>query len=379
MSSNPDSLFDSTYPHAEVVVQACRWCAQFEEIITKIGRLLSVLIATLISILLSLSITYLTYWLNDTPASAVSSIVSVAIPIIIAAPVTWLGIGLLLSIQENSRTIRAAQADVQRSEKLAALGSVVVGLAHQISTPIGNCVCVASALQDRARDLGEALSVGMRRSALESFVADASYGHGILMRNLQRIADLVEGFKQIEEQQRPESRRHVDLQDLIRKTLSAVRPAYTVNMHRLVMDVRGQIEMDSFPDQIEQLLGLLIHNSVVHGFEGRKSGTIQVSAIQKNHRTVRLSVQDNGGGIPVQHQPRIFEPFFSTKLGQGGSGLGLAVVKSIVERVLGGNIWVVSRVGSGTKITIDIPNNAPDIPKESQFMLSGNYSLMQSR
>lgn len=340
------------------------------------GRPLAVGIVTLVSVAGSWGIAELLFFFAGRPLPPTGLFVAIAAPVLIAAPISWAGLGLLFKMRENALALQLAQAELLRSEKMAALGALVVGVAHQLGTPIGNSVTVASALQERTRALTDTLSEGMRRSALEAFVADTTYGTEILMRNLQQIAELVENFKQIAADQDDEYRRCFDLRQVIEKTLHALEPAYALDRHTLAMDVQDNVELDSFPEQLEQVLVLLINNAVLHGFEGRQGGMVSVRARQKNHRTVRISVRDNGCGIPIQHQARIFEPFFTTKLGKGGSGLGLAVARNIVDHVLGGRIHAVSQVGEGTKVVIDIPLHAPEVLSEPQFMLSGNYSGM---
>lgn len=345
-----------------------------ENLLLRLGRPLTVGILTLISTGFSWVITLLFFGWMGQELSRTGVYATIAAPVLITVPICWWVTGLLLEIRNSAHSLQAAHAELLRSEKMAALGSLVVGVAHQLGTPLGNSVTVASALQERTRSLSETIADGIRRSTLDTYIADTTYGTEILMRNLQQIAELVENFKQVATEQDHEYRRCFGLHQLIEKTLQTLEPAYTECRHTLAMDVQSDIELDSFPEQLEQVLVLLIHNALLHGLEGRQGGTVTVRARQKNHRTVRISVRDNGCGIPIQHQDRIFEPFFTTKLGKGGSGLGLAVVRNIVDHVLGGRIHAVSQVGEGTKIVIEIPLRAPEVLSEPQFMLSGNYS-----
>lgn len=345
-----------------------------EHILVRLGRPLAVGLFTLLSVVCAWGIVVLLLGWAGTTLSRAGLYATIAAPVLIAAPISWAVTGMVFQMRKNAQTLQLAQAELLRAEKMAALGSLVVGVAHQLGTPIGNSVTVASALQERTRALTDTLADGMRRSALETYVADITYGTEILMRNLQQIAELAENFKQVAVGQDHEYRRCFDVREVIDKTLQTLGPAYAEDRHTLAMDVPAHVELDSFPEQLEQVLVLLIHNAVLHGFEGRKGGAVTVRARQKNHRTVRISVRDNGCGIPIQHQARIFEPFFTTKLGKGGSGLGLAVVRNIVDHVLGGRIHAISQVGEGTKVVLDIPLHAPEVLSAPQFMLSGNYS-----
>lgn len=298
-------------------------------------------------------------------------------PVVITVPISWLVLGMLQRLREKSEELELARGELMRSEKMAALGSLVVGVAHELGTPLGNSVTIASALQERTHSLHKALSEGLQRPVLDTYIADTTYGTEILMTNLQQIAHLVENFKQVALHQDQKYRRCFDLYALIQKITETLAPALDANQHTFTLNVQSDVEMDSFPEQLEQILVMLINNALLHGFAGRKGGCITVRAHQKNHCTVRISVRDNGCGIPFQHQQRVFEPFFTTKLGHGGSGLGLAVVRNIVSHVLGGRVDVISRLGEGTKVFFDIPLIAPEVLTEPQFMLSGNYTGMQ--
>lgn len=370
----PETPQPGSNEEPEMVARRIHAKTPAENLLLRLGRPLTVGILTLISTGFSWVITLLFFGWMGQELSRTGVYATIAAPVLITVPICWWVTGLLLEIRNSAHSLQAAHAELLRSEKMAALGSLVVGVAHQLGTPLGNSVTVASALQERTRSLSETIADGIRRSTLDTYIADTTYGTEILMRNLQQIAELVENFKQVATEQDHEYRRCFGLHQLIEKTLQTLEPAYTECRHTLAMDVQSDIELDSFPEQLEQVLVLLIHNALLHGLEGRQGGTVTVRARQKNHRTVRISVRDNGCGIPIQHQDRIFEPFFTTKLGKGGSGLGLAVVRNIVDHVLGGRIHAVSQVGEGTKIVIEIPLRAPEVLSEPQFMLSGNYS-----
>lgn len=264
-------------------------------------------------------------------------------------------------IQERTRELQVAQAELMRSEKLAALGSLVAGVAHELNTPIGNSLTVATTLIDRTEAINEMMVTGIRRSALESYLADAGSGTAILARNLQRAAELIQSFKSIAVDQSNDQRRHFNLRQVIDETLTALRPSLKKKPYAIEMDIDSNITLESFPGPLEQVVVNLINNAILHGLDGRPAGTVTVRARKQDAHNVQITIHDDGCGIPAANLARIFDPFFTTKLGKGGSGLGLHIVRNIVEDVLGGSIHAASEVNKGTVITIDIPVSAPEM------------------
>lgn len=264
-------------------------------------------------------------------------------------------------IQERTRELQVAQAELMRSEKLAALGSLVAGVAHELNTPIGNSLTVATTLIDRTEAINEMMATGIRRSALESYLADAGSGTAILARNLQRAAELIQSFKSIAVDQSNDQRRHFNLRQVIDETLTALRPSLKKKPYSIEMDIDSNITLESFPGPLEQVVVNLINNAILHGLDGRPAGTVTVRARKQDAHNVQITIHDDGCGIPAANLARIFDPFFTTKLGKGGSGLGLHIVRNIVEDVLGGSIHAASEVNKGTVMTIDIPVSAPEM------------------
>lgn len=264
-------------------------------------------------------------------------------------------------IQQRTQELQQAQAEIMRSEKFAALGSLVAGVAHELNTPIGTSLTVATTLTDRTRAIREQLLSGMRRSALEDYLADSLAGSEILSRNLQRAAELIQSFKSIAVDQASDQRRTFDLRQIIEETLNALRPSLKKKPYSVNTVIEDGLEINSYAGSLEQVVVNLINNAVLHGFEGRDSGTISIHARPLDAQHIRLQISDNGCGIPAANLARIFDPFFTTKLGKGGSGLGLHIVRNIIEDILGGRITASSEVGRGTIMTLDLPRQAPDL------------------
>lgn len=255
--------------------------------------------------------------------------------------------------------LQLAQAELVRSEKLAALGSLVAGVAHELNTPIGNCVTTASTLDEQVQQFAGEAKKGLRRTALEQFLGSASNATDILMRNLKRASDLVASFKQVAVDQTSSQRRAFMLKDVVDELLTTLQPTIRLTPYDVACAVPDHIHCDSYPGLLTQVLANLVNNAILHGFDERNSGRISIAARQLSTSDFELTVADDGQGIPEGDQSRIFDPFFTTKLGKGGSGLGLHIVYNLVTGVLGGHITVVSAAGKGTCFTLCLPLVAP--------------------
>ena len=253
--------------------------------------------------------------------------------------------------------LKTAQGQLIQSEKLAALGRLVAGVAHELNTPIGNGLMAVTTLESHHRDFTQALAEGLRRSTLDAFVANVGTAADIATRNLERAAELIASFKQVAVDrtgpQRP------DLQTVIEEILTSMRPTLRRSGHLVKTVIPASLYFDSFPGPLGQVLTNLIDNAARHGFEGHEGGTIRISAARLDDGQVEMRVADNGRGIAAEHLPRVFDPFFTTRLGQGGSGLGLNIVHNIVVSVLGGSVEAESTPGAGTCFILTLPATAP--------------------
>ncbi|MEN9456134.1 MAG: hypothetical protein RL210_1653, partial [Pseudomonadota bacterium] len=267
-------------------------------------------------------------------------------------------------LQSTLHTLQLAQNELVRAERLASLGSLVAGVAHELNTPIGNSVTVASTLQEKTRDFKRDMESGtLKKSGLLGYIDTASTASDLLMRNLQQARELIASFKQVAVDQTSEKRRRFDLKEVIEEVVSTLHPMLKKSPHQIHLQLEGGIQLDSFPGPLGQVVTNLVNNAVIHAFDTRAQGDITIEAYAAGDDIVEIQIQDNGSGIPQHHLPRIFDPFFTTRLGKGGSGLGLHIVYSIVTRVLGGRIHVKSRPSAGTLFTIQIPLVAPATAK----------------
>ena len=270
---------------------------------------------------------------------------------------------LAASNEELSATLvrlRAAQAELVRSEKMAALGGLVAGVAHELNTPLGNGVMAISAMDDATRRLRSALQSGLRRADLQHWLDSIEQGCDIAARNLGRAADLVRNFKQVAVDQASARRRSFELAEVVHEMVVSLRPTFARTPYRIETAVPAQgLRLDSYPGPLGQVLGNLLQNAVLHGFDGRARGTVRITAGRAEEGRIWLRVSDDGRGIAPEHIGRIFDPFMTTKMGQGGTGLGLHISYNAVVNLLGGTLTVSSVPGQGACFELRLPQTAP--------------------
>ena len=263
-------------------------------------------------------------------------------------------------LRTTMQTLQQTQEGLARAEKLAALGSLVAGVAHELNTPIGNCLVTASTLQEHTHTISQAMASGsMRKSAFEAYLRDMDQGVDILLRGLTNTAELVQHFKQLSVDQSSEQRRSFALRAVVDDVVSLSRAAWKSTPYQVGVAANLPRTLDSYPGALGRVLSNLLQNALLHGFEGRANGLLQITAREVDADTVELRVEDNGVGMRDEVRRRAFDPFFTTKLGQGGSGLGLNIVYNTVTGVLGGSIELHSTPGVGTQFILRIPYCAP--------------------
>lgn len=268
-------------------------------------------------------------------------------------------------IEDAMESLKLAQHELVRAEKLAALGSLVAGVAHELNTPIGNSVTVASTLYDKTKDFGTAVASGkLKRSILDNYMEDAGTACELLLRSLSQANDLISSFKQVAVDQASAQRRRFDLRLVVEEVAATLAPMLKITPFKLELELADNVVMDSFPGSIGQVITNLVTNSLAHAFEGRERGVMHLRTWRRGLHMVEMVFADDGAGIPENDMKRVFDPFFTTKLGRGGSGLGLHIVYNLVTRVLGGKIQAASQLDMGTRFQISLPMKAPDKERE---------------
>lgn len=260
--------------------------------------------------------------------------------------------------QELTRTLRDltdAQKKLVESEKMASLGGLVAGVAHEINTPVGIGVTAASHLEDKTRRLLTAYEEGgLTRTALESYLVTCEESTRMILSNLSRAAELIRGFKQVAVDQSSEQRRVFRLGAYLREVLLSLRPRLKKTRHSVTVTCDTDLTMDSYPGAISQIITNLVLNSLMHAFAPEKAGQITITA-RSEGANIRLVYADDGKGMAAEQLARIFEPFYTTMRGRGGTGLGLNVLYNLVTQRLGGTVACQSEPGCGTTFTMLLP------------------------
>lgn len=263
-------------------------------------------------------------------------------------------------LREKHAALGQAMQQLVQAEKLAALGGLVAGVAHELNSPLGNTLTLASSLRQRVASFAATLQDGsLRKSALEGFTRDAADMAALIEHSAQRASELMGNFKQVAADQTSERRRRFNLKDTLEGAVAALRPRLAHVPQPLELDLPDDIEFDSYPGPLEQVLTNFINNALLHAFDNREDGRMWLSASALDADHVRIVFSDDGNGMAPEIVQRAFEPFFSTRVGHGGTGLGLYIVRNLVESPLGGTLQLESTPGAGTRLTVDLPRVAP--------------------
>ena len=260
-----------------------------------------------------------------------------------------------IDLRSSIDELKKMQDYLVHSEKMAALGNLVAGVAHEINTPLGIGVTAASFLEGETKRLGDALENGtLTREALVQFRQGALESAQLILRNLMRADKLVRSFKQVAVDQSPEERRSIDLAVYLQEILTSLRPALKKTAFEFEIDCPESLILDTYPGAVYQIVANLVMNSLLHGFAGREQGRIRLSA-RREGDMVMLDYSDDGNGMGEETRRRIFEPFFTTRRGEGGSGLGLHIAWNLATELLKGTIACESTPGQGARFELRIP------------------------
>lgn len=262
-----------------------------------------------------------------------------------------------IRVEERTKALKDAMTQLIEQEKMASLGGIVSGVAHEINTPLGIGVTISSYLGKITAELEASFNAGnLSKNKLKEFIGSNLESLGILETNLARAADLVNSFKKISVNQSTEEMTTFNLNDYFNMILLSLKHEYKNKDFEIAVECDPEIKIFSYPGVYSQIFTNFLMNSFIHGFKGRDSGKIVIKAalLAAENRLV-ITYKDNGLGIPPEVLDRVFEPFYTTNRANGGSGLGLYIVYNLVGQKLNGFINCHSTVGEGTTFVLDVP------------------------
>jgi signal transduction histidine kinase len=253
--------------------------------------------------------------------------------------------------------LQQAQGELVRQEKLASLGRLVAGVAHEINTPLGICVTATSHLVEELRLTREELGAGeMTEDSLNGFLDIVDQSLRIMTTNTQRAAALVRSFKQVAVDQSSDDIRSFNLRNYLNEVLLSLQPKLKGRPVKVEVDCPADLVLESYPGAVSQIVTNMLMNSLVHGFEHEQKGQIAIRAALEGE-VVSLSYADDGAGMDRDTLDKLFDPFFTTKRGNGGSGLGAHILYNLVTGPLGGSVQVESAPGEGLRYALSFPRS----------------------
>jgi len=263
------------------------------------------------------------------------------------------------TLTETLRQLQSTQKQLIESEKLAALGNLVAGIAHEINTPIGIGVTAASTVVDETQLIAQQFNTGeITRSSVVDFLQTTQECSELILNNLRRAADLVQSLKQVSADQIYLERRRFGVHTYLQEVLCSLAPTLKNRPHTIQIDGDKQIALESYPGAFSQIITNLIINSITHAYPSGRAGTLQFTWTVERER-LQFSYADDGCGIAAHAITQIFEPFFTTARSQGSTGLGLHIVYTLVTKKMGGTIDCDNTVRQGTHFTMNFPLKAP--------------------
>lgn len=267
-------------------------------------------------------------------------------------------IGVLRNIKKRKEIetqLETARSSLIQSEKMAALGNLVAGIAHEINTPVGIGVTAVTHLREEAERFEETYKQGlMKKRDLENFLNISRTSTEIVESNLVRASQLVRSFKEIAVDQSNDDVREIALLDYVNQIITSLRPKLKNRPILIDMDISSDLRARLNSGAFSQIITNLIMNSLVHAYNEGDKGHIKIE-INADKQDMIFSYEDDGKGMDATTVSKVFDPFYTTKRGQGGSGLGMHIVYNIVTQKMGGRIQCVSTPGQGVLFTVRIP------------------------
>lgn len=263
-------------------------------------------------------------------------------------------------LQAAIKKLELAKEAMVRSETLAGLGAMVAGVSHEMNTPMGNALLLSTSLQQKARKAFKDRALD-GSDELAQFAKQTADSLDVIVRNIGRLDRLVQSFRGISSDQTSMRRRSFDLGDVLGQVRDTLVPTIQKHGIDLVFSLKPAIVMNSFPGALEHVVMNLVNNAIIHGFPADYPLPPTIGILTDSQGdTIEISVRDNGIGMDEHTQRHAFDMFFTTKMGQGGTGIGLSLVHQLVTQRLGGELMMETSPGNGVEFKILIPREAPE-------------------
>ncbi|NCD24811.1 MAG: response regulator [Deltaproteobacteria bacterium] len=263
------------------------------------------------------------------------------------------------SLEDSLDRLQQTQKEMIHSAKMAALGDLVAGVAHEVNTPIGVSITAASFLVERTKLLRDLYTKGeMKRSDLEKYLAVADESSASILTNLERAAELVQSFKKVAADQTSEEKRVFEMKGYLDQILVSLRPQFKRTPHKVTVTCPQNLVLNSYPGAVMQILTNLLMNSLIHGFADGRAGEIDI-LVEEAGDNIVLSYRDSGVGMNKEQRERIYDPFYTTRRGGGGTGLGMNIAYNLITQTLKGAVVLDTAPGTGVFFVITIPKD-PD-------------------
>ncbi len=259
-------------------------------------------------------------------------------------------------LEKSLAELEQAQAQLIESEKMASLGGLVAGIAHDVNTPIGIAVTASSFLNEQVADLKTKFSdKTLSPKQLAKFVDTSGESISLISNNLKRASDLVHSFKQVAVDQTSDAIRTIDLKTYLSDIIKSLQPHLKMTKHTIKLNCPEKITMRCPAGALSQIFTNLIMNSVIHGFEYKEIGLVEINITKGDEENILIDYRDDGKGVSQEVLSKLFDPFFTTKREKGGSGLGTHITYNLVKQTLGGEITANSETGKGLYFKISLP------------------------
>ncbi|MBN2833608.1 MAG: HAMP domain-containing histidine kinase [Candidatus Delongbacteria bacterium] len=258
-------------------------------------------------------------------------------------------------VEERTVQLEETLSTLMQKEKMASLGNLVAGVAHEINTPLGVAITANSFISDRYKTIQKKIDENtLKKSELDDFLFNINETSQILEETLYRAAELVKSFKKISVHHASNYKTLFNLTEYIDSTILTLKHEYKNTGTQILFDASTPYWVESDPSVFSQLFTNLILNALIHGLKHSEHGIIKIN-LEPIDTGLKISFSDNGSGIPQELQNKVFDPFFTTNRNNGGSGLGLSIVHSIITEYLKGSIQLISNANEGTTFIMKLP------------------------